>query len=281
MTARSVALPDGTLVPALGQGTWRMGDDEHRHADEVATLREGIERGLTLIDTAEMYGDGRSERLVGEAIAGKRDDVFLVTKIVPSHAGRPETIRRSCRDSLKRLGTDRIDLYLLHWRGGEALDVVVETFEALRGAGDIIRWGVSNFDRDDLDELLTLPGAPAIATDQVLYNPAARGIEFDLLPHCRERRIPVMAYSPIGQGGSLLRNRAIVAIAERHGATPAAVALAWALRRDDVIAIPKTGSVARLRDNARALDLTLDDDDLGRIDQAFPPPRSKHALEML
>ena len=278
---RTVVWPDGTEVPALGQGTWRMGDDDRTRSDEIRALREGLDRGLALIDTAEMYGDGRSERLVAEAIAGRRDEAFLVSKILPANARRPETIRRACQASLKRLGTDRIDLYLLHWRGGEDLAAVVETFEALREAGDVVRWGVSNFDADDLAELATLDHGTRLSTDQVLYNPQARAIEFDLLPYCRERQVPVMAYSPVGQGGDLLAQADVVAIARRHGVAPAAVALAWVLRSDGIIAIPKTGTVAHLRENVASLALTLEDEDLRRIDRAFPPPRSKRPLEML
>ncbi len=278
---RTITLPDGARVPILGQGTWRLGDDAGRRADEIRALREGLDRGLSLIDTAEMYGDGRSERLVGEAIAGRRDDAFLVSKIVPSNARRPDAIRRACRQSLLRLGTDRIDLYLLHWRGGEDLGTVVETFEALREAGDILRWGVSNFDVDDLAELDGFASGARVTTDQVLYNPEARGIEFDLLPACRERLLPVMAYSPVGQGGALLDHAALVAIARRHGVTPAAVALAWVLRSDGIIAIPKAGTVVHLRENVASLDLVLDGDDIERIDRAFPPPGSKRTLEML
>ncbi len=279
MTIPTIALADGARVPVLGQGTWNMGDGTD-HAEELAALREGIDRGLTLIDTAEMYGDGRSETLVGEAIAGRRDAVFLVSKVVPSNA-TPHGIRRSCAASLRRLRTDRLDLYLLHWRGGEALDAVVETFEALRAAGDIARWGVSNFDTDDVDELDTIPHGRAAATDQVLYNPEHRGIEFDLLPAARTRNMPIMAYSPIGQGGSLLRSATLRAIARRHDVTPAAIALAWCLRDGNVFAIPKAGTVAHVRDNAAAIGLTLTPDDLADLDTAFPPPTRKQPLAML
>ena len=278
---RLVALPDGEHVAALGQGTWRMGDDHRLRAEQIRSLREGLDHGLRLIDTAEMYGNGRSEQVVAEAIRGRRDDAFVVSKIVPANARRPEAIRRSCHESLRRLGTATIDLYLLHWRGGEDLDAAVDTFERLREAGDIRRWGVSNFDTDDLAELDRIDAGRGVATDHVLYNPAARGIEFDLLPHCRERRLPVMAYSPVGQGGDLLRHPDLVAIAGRHGVAVAAVALAWTLRSEGIIAIPKAGTVAHLRENLASLAVALDTDDLARIDRAFPPPRSKRPLEML
>ncbi|WP_029625351.1 aldo/keto reductase [Sphingomonas sp. PAMC 26605] len=275
---RQVSLPDGAMVPALGQGTWMMGEDRSKRSTEIAALREGIALGMTLIDTAEMYGEGESERLVGEAIAGFREQVFLVSKAYPQNAGRAR-LRASCEASLKRLGTDRLDLYLLHWRGSVPLAETVEAMEALRGAGLIARWGVSNLDTEDMEELVDA-GGEGCTTDQILYNLTRRGPEHALLPWLAERRIPIMAYSPVEQG-RLLENRALATIATRLGATPAQLALAWALRRDDVIAIPKAGSVAHVRDNRAALDLVLDPTTLAALDATFPPPRSRTPLAML
>ena len=265
-------------LPRLGLGTWNVGDSQAAAAREIEALRLGHELGMTLVDTAEMYGNGASERLVGDAIASYRDEVTLVTKVVPSHASRAG-IERACAGSLKRLGTDRIDLYLLHWRGGEQLDEVVETFERLCAKGDILSWGVSNFDTEDMEELAGI--SDGCAANQVLYNPAARGIDFDLIPYCEAHAIPVMAYSPVGQGGSLLRHRALAEIAARHDTSPAVVALAWALRQPGVVVIPKASDPAHVRENARAAALVLADEDLACIDRAFPPPRRKARLEML
>ncbi len=275
----TVQLPDGASVPSLGQGTWKMGDGRERAA-EIAALRLGLDLGLTLIDTAEMYGDGASESLVGEAIAGRRDEVFVVSKVLPSNATR-RGIPAACARSLKRLDCGRIDLYLLHWRGGEDLGDVVEAFERLRAAGDIARWGVSNFDVDDMEELAGLAMGGACAANQVLYNPQARGIEFDLLPWCVGRGIPVMAYSPVGQGGALLRNKALVEVAARHGVETAAIAIAWSLRKPGMISIPKAGDAAHVAENARALSVVLSEADLAAIDGAFAPPRRAQRLEML
>jgi len=277
---KTVRLPDGTLVPALGQGTWKMGERGGDRKVEAAALRLGLDLGLTLIDTAEMYADGGSEEVVADAIAGRRDEVFIVSKVYPHNATRRGT-EAACARSLKRLKTDRIDLYLLHWRGGTDVAETVDAFEALVRAGKILRWGVSNFDTDDMEEVAGLPGGAACATDQVLYNPQARGIEFDLLPWCAEHNVPVMAYSPVGQGGRLLRNAALNAVASRHGATPAQVAIAWAMRHPHVIAIPKAADAAHVRDNAAAAKLALTGADLAEIDAAFPPPRGKQSLEML
>jgi diketogulonate reductase-like aldo/keto reductase len=272
-------LPCGQRVAALGQGTWNIGDDARRRADEIAGLRRGIELGHTLIDTAEMYGDGRSEALVGEAIAGRRDEVFLVSKVYPHNASRT-AMPRSCEASLKRLGVETIDLYLLHWPGAVPLAETVEAFQALQRAGKIRHWGVSNFDVADLDELAAAPGGDAVASNQVLYNVSRRGIEFDLLPTARERGLMVMAYTPIEQG-RILEDAALRAVAERHGATAAQIALAWVIRRDGVVAIPRASSPAHVRDNARALDVTLSAHDLEEIDRAFPPPKKKRSLEMI
>ena len=271
---RMVRLPDGAAVPFIGQGTWRMGEGHRPAAAEVAALRLGLDLGMALIDTAEMYADGEAERVVGQAIAGRRDEAFLVSKVYPQNASR-RAMGRSCEASLQRLGTDRLDLYLLHWRGGVPLAETVEAFERLREQGKILRWGVSNFDVDDLEEL----GAAAI--DQVLYNPEARGIEFDLLPWCAERRAPVMAYSPVGQGGALLRHQALEAVAQRHAATPAQVAIAWSARLPGVISIPKSSDQGHVRANAAAAALELTAADLAEIDRAFPPPRRRAPLGML
>ncbi|MGA0596380.1 aldo/keto reductase [Enterovirga sp. CN4-39] len=275
----TLRLPSGESVPVLGQGTWMMAEGNGRRADEIAALRLGLDLGLTLVDTAEMYADGASETLVGEAIAGRRDEVFLVSKVLPSNAGRAAAIR-ACERSLARLRTDRIDLYLLHWRGGTPLSETLAAFETLARDGKIRHWGVSNFDPDDMAELEGLPGGDAVAANQVLYNLTRRGIEFDLLPGCRERGIAVMAYSPIEQG-RMLRHPALAKVAARHGATPAQVGLAWVLRQDGVMAIPKAGRPEHVRENRAALDLRLTADDLAELDRAFPPPARPQPLEML
>ena len=277
---RMVRLPDGTEVVALGQGTWRMGEGHRPRAEEADALRLGLDLGMTLIDTAEMYGEGGAEEVVGEAIAGRREQAFVVSKVYPHNASR-RGVAAACERSLRRLRTERIDLYLLHWRGGEPLAETVAGFEALRAAGKIGAWGVSNLDTDALTELRGLPGGAGCATDQVLYNPQARGIEFDLLPWCARHAMPVMAYSPVGQGGALLRTAAIGAVARRHAATPAQVAIAWALRQPGLIAIPKAADPAHVRDNAGAAALHLLAADLAEIDAAFPPPRRKQRLDML
>jgi len=274
-----VSLPGGASVPALGQGTWFMGEDRARRAQEVAAIRMGLDLGMTLVDTAEMYANGGAEEVVGEAIAGRRDEVFLVSKVLPSNASHRGAIA-ACERSLKRLRTDRIDLYLLHWRGSHPFAETLAAFETLRRDGRIGAWGVSNLDPSDLRELAALPGGDALATNQVLYNPARRGIEFDLLPWCRARAVPVMAYSPIEQG-RLLGHPAIAAIAKAHGATSAQVLLAWATRGGDVIAIPKSSNLAHVRDNRAAAGLALTDADLAAIDRAFPAPRKAKPLEML
>jgi diketogulonate reductase-like aldo/keto reductase len=244
----------------------------------VKALQAGIDLGLTLIDTAEMYADGVAEEVTGEAIAGRRDEVFLVSKVLPSHASHEQTVR-ACERSLKRLGTDRLDLYLLHWRGGYGLDDTISGFEALQKAGKIRHWGVSNFDIDDMEELLSL-GGKAVATNQVLYNLSRRGIEYDLLAWHERHRVPVMAYSPIEQG-RLANHRALQSVADAHGRTPAQVALAFVLARPNVIAIPKAGTVEHVRQNVEAADIVLSADDLAALDAAFPPPRRKSHLEMI
>jgi diketogulonate reductase-like aldo/keto reductase len=270
----------GVSVPVVGQGTWQLGDRPQRRKDEVATLQLGIDLGLTLIDTAEMYGDGASEELVAEAVAGRRDRVFIVTKVLPGNATSRKRIVAACERSLKRLRTDHIDLYLLHWRSGEDLPAVVETFGELVTAGKIRHWGVSNFDVDDLDELARLPGGAAVASNQVLYNVSRRGIEFDLLPAARTRGLNVMAYTPI-EPSRLLRNATLRGIAARHDATPLQIALAWVIRADGVVAIPRTGSPEHVRENAAAIDIELSARDIEEIDRAYPPPGKKRSLEMI
>jgi diketogulonate reductase-like aldo/keto reductase len=278
-TVPTIRLPDGTAVPVLGQGTWTIADRPARRASAIAALRAGLDVGLTLIDTAEMYGDGAAEELIGEAIAGRRDEAFLVSKVYPHNAGRRSAIE-ACERSLRRLGTDRLDLYLLHWRGSIPLAETVAAFERLRETGKIRAWGVSNFDRDDMEELLDEGGA-AVAVNQVLYNCLRRGIEFDLLPWQAQRGIPVMAYSPVEQG-RLTRDPVLAAIAARHpGATAAQVAIAFTLRRGGVIAIPQMASPEHISENRPAVDLTLTDQDLAEIDRAFPPPARKRPLEMI
>lgn len=275
---RTVRLPDGADVPALGQGTWMMGERVDRRSAEIAALRQGVALGMTLVDTAEMYGEGAAEELVGEAIAGIRDEVFLVSKAYPQNASR-ERLQRACEASLRRLGTDRLDLYLLHWRGSVPLAGTVEAMERLREDDLILRWGVSNLDVDDMDELVAA-GGEGCATDQVLYNLTRRGPETALLPWLRRRSIPTMAYSPVEQG-RLLGSAALKAVARRAGATPAQVALAWLLRADDVVAIPKASSIEHVRENRAAADLSLDDADLEALDRAFPRPARARPLEML
>jgi diketogulonate reductase-like aldo/keto reductase len=278
-TMKTVTLPAGERVPAIGQGTWNIGDDLKTRAEEIAALRLGIDLGATLIDTAEMYGEGRAELLVGEAIAGRRDEVFLVSKVYPHNASRRGAIA-ACERSLARLKTDRIDLYLLHWRGDVPLGETLEAFAALRKAGKVRHYGVSNLDLADMQELWALPGGAGVATDQLLYNLTRRGIEWDLLPWLRERRVPVMAYSPVEQG-KLLRNPKLVDFARRHGTTPARVALAWLLANDDVIVIPKTGHRERVRENMLAAGDRLTPQQLQELDRLFPPPDSAQPLQML
>ena len=273
-----IRFPDGTQVPVLGQGTWMMAEQPARRADELAALRAGIELGLTLIDTAEMYADGESERLVGEAIRGLREQVFLVSKAYPQNASR-QLLPQACEASLKRLGTDRLDLYLLHWRGRVPLAETVEAMENLVAAGKIRRWGVSNLDTTDLQELVAAGGA-ACATDQVLYNLTRRGPEYDLLPWLAGRGIPVMAYSPVEQG-RLLGNSQLREVAAGLGAAPAQVALAWVLRHGHVMAIPRAGRVAHVQENRAAAELHLSASELAALDAAFPRPSKRQPLEML
>ena len=263
----------------LGLGTWRMGENAQRRDDELDALRLGLELGMALLDTAEMYGDGKAEELVGEAVRGRRDEVFLVSKVLPRNAGTDATVR-ACEASLRRLGTDRLDLYLLHWRGSTPLEETLEGFTKLVDAGKVRHWGVSNFERADMDELVELPGGEAVATDQVLYNLSRRNVECDLLPWCQDRRLPVMAYSPIEQG-RLLGHPSLQVVGGRHDATPAQVALAWVLRQDGVLTIPKAGTLGHVRENFAALEIELTQDDLDELDAAFPPPKEPQPLEML
>jgi len=266
-------------VPAIGQGTWNMGERPSEARSEIESLRAGLDLGMTLIDTAEMYADGGAEKIVGEAIRGRRDEVFLVSKVYPWNASRTGTIE-ACERSLSRLGTDRIDLYLLHWRGDHPLADTVQAFEELKASGKIGAWGVSNFDTDDMEELLTVPAGGNVAANQVLYNLSRRGVEYDLLPWCQERRIPIMAYSPIEQG-RILHHPELIRVAKAYQATPAQVALAFLLERDGVIVIPKTSNAARAAENRDAVSLDITDEDWAALDAAFPPPARKRPLEML
>ena len=279
MTVKTVALPSGEQVPAFGLGTWNIGDSKARRAEEIATLRLGLDLGAKLIDTAEMYGDGRSEELVGEAIAGRRDEVFLVTKVYPHNATR-KGVPAACERSLKRLKTDRIDLYLLHWRGSVSLAETIEAFLALQKAGEIRHFGASNLDLSDMKEWCQAPGGAALAANQLLYNLARRGIEWDLLPWLQDKRVPVMAYSPIEQA-RLLKDPKLAGFAKRHGMAPAQAALAWLLSKEGVIAIPKTGSRKRLRENLGALEKPLDAAQLAELDRLFAPPAGAQPLDML
>jgi diketogulonate reductase-like aldo/keto reductase len=277
---KTLALPSGREIPVLGQGTWRMAEDPKKRAQEIEALRHGLDLGMTLIDTAEMYGEGAAEELVGEAIAGRRDEVFLVSKVYPHNATR-NGAPKACERSLRRLGTDHLDLYLLHWRESTPVEETLEAFQSLKVAGKILEYGVSNFDTDDMEEAFALPGGDEIATDQVLYNLKQRGIEWDLLPWCRERGLPITAYSPVGHSPrtqkTLLAHTTLRTIAARHGATPVQIALAWVLRQE-VVAIPKASNPKHVRENRATLDLVLTATDLREIDAAFPPPRRKVPL---
>ena len=276
---RTTTLASGERIPVLGVGTWRLAEQPEARREETDALRLGIDLGMTLIDTAEMYADGATEELVGEAIEGRRDEVFLVSKVLPSNGGATATVR-ACEGSLRRLRTDRLDLYLLHWRGSTPLGETVDAFSRLVGDGKVRRWGVSNFDTSDMEELADLPAGGAVATDHVVYSLAHRGIEHGLLPYCLARGIPLMAYSPLDQG-RLLGDPVVQTVAGRHGTSSAQVALAWVLRHDGVIAIPKAGTPEHVRENHRALDLELTDEDMADLDQAFPPPAERRPLEIL
>ena len=284
---RTVVLSDGKRVPVLGQGTWRMGESKSEYGEEVAALRLGIELGMTLIDTAEMYGEGGAEKVVADAIEGRRDRVFIVAKVYPHNASHAQ-LPKACERSLKRLRIETIDLYLLHWREKTPpLEETVATFEKLRTAGKIKRWGVSNFDVDDMDELFAIENGRNFATNQVLYNLENREIEFDLLPFLTSNikpqtsYIPIMAYSPVGHGRGLLDSATLKKIAKRHAATTAQIALAWVLRQPGVIAIPKASDKTHVREDARSIDIKLTKEDLADLDQEFPRPKSKQPLPML
>src|SRR5215470_8095848 len=276
---KTVTLPSGERVPALGQGTWQMAGDRGRRAEEIATLRLGLDLGLTLIDTAEMYGEGAVEELIGEAIAGRRDETFLVSKIYPHNASRQGAVA-ACERSLKRLKTDRLDLYLLHWRGSVPLAETIQAFAALQKAGKVRHYGVSNFDAGDMEALWGVAGGAATATNQVLYNLVRRNPEPELLPWCRKHRVPLMAYSPIEQS-RLARNAKLTEFAGRHGCTPTQAALAWLLSKDDIIVIPKTGRRDRLKENLGAFDHPLSAAQLAELDRLFPPPKGPQPLEMI
>ena len=281
---RRFHLTSGQPVARLGQGAWAIGDERARRADEIAALRLGLDLGLALIDTAELYGSGRSEELIAEAIAGRRAEVFLVSKVLPGNATKRGTID-ACKKSLQRLKTDYLDLYLLHWRESKPLEPTLEAFVSLQREGSIRDYGVSNFDVDDMEEAAAIAGGDGIAANQVLYNLNDRGVEFDLVPWCRERGVTVMAYTPLGNSGkrmqAILGNKALRSIAAHHRSTPAQIALAWLLRNDHVVAIPKAGTPGHVRENRAALDLRLTAEDLREIDAAFPPARRKSPLAML
>jgi len=275
MTMRFLELQGGDKIPVLGLGTWMMGERARDAAGEVKALKLGLDLGITLIDTAEMYGNGGAEEIVRDAIAARRDQIFLVSKVLPQNASRAGTVK-ACEASLKRLGTDRLDLYLLHWAGSHPLEDTIEGFERLKNAGKILRWGVSNFDLAEIEPL----GASAVASNQVLYNLARRGIEFDLLPWCRARGIPIMAYSPIEQG-RILGNKALVALARSRGCSAAQLALAWVLQQEGVVTIPKASNLAHVRENRAALDIVLSEAECSALDKAYPAPKKPTALAML
>ena len=280
----SVAFATDLTLPAIGLGTWYMGENAGQRQQEIAALQAGLECGLTVIDTAEMYADGRAERVVGEALQGRRDRAWLVSKFYPWNAGAVDAIA-ACERSLKRLKTDYLDLYLLHWRGNIPLEETIRAMEELQQQGKICRWGVSNFDTDDMQELWQEPGGGACAANQVLYHLASRGIEYDLLPACHKRQLPVMAYCPLAQAGRLRRDvmahPTLTHIAQQQGISVAQVMLAWVIRQPGVMAIPKASSISHVRENAAALTVTLDDEQLKLIDRAFPLPQSKQPLDVV
>ncbi|WP_440116918.1 aldo/keto reductase [Paenibacillus sp. QZ-Y1] len=281
---RTIQLPDGTTLPAIGQGTWYMGEKKSSRAEEVRALRSGIDLGMTVIDTAEMYAEGGAEEVTGEAISDCRDDVFLVSKVYPHHADHKQMVT-ACERSLSRLGTDRLDLYLLHWRGGVPLEETVQALEQLKQSGKILRWGVSNLNTRDMEELWNIPGGKHCMVNQVLYHAASRGIEHDLLPWMRERHVPVMAYCPLAQGGrlrtELLEHSVIREIAHDRGISTSQIALSWVIRDGDVLAIPKAVQLDHVADNAAAMDVILTDDELTRLNEAFPTPEGKVPLDIV
>ena len=278
-TMKMLRLPSGKPIHLLGQGTWGMGQHHSKRKDEVAALRLGLDLGMGLIDTAEMYGEGGAEKVVGEAIDGRRDEVFIVTKVYPHNANRTGAVA-ACERSLKRLKTDYVDLYLLHWIGSVPVAETLEAFERLKSDDKILEYGISNFDKRDIEKAFVLPGGNQIATDQVLYNLQRRGIERDLLPWCREHGMPIMAYSPIEQG-RILKDKQLKLVAARHNVTPAQVALAWVLKQEGIVAIPKASNPSHVQENRASLDVELTDEDFAELDRAFPPPRKKVPLEMI
>ncbi|TSB47623.1 aldo/keto reductase [Alkalicoccobacillus porphyridii] len=282
--AMQVTLKDGTALPSIGQGTWYMGEDSSRKREEIKALQLGLDLGLEVIDTAEMYGEGLAEEVVGEAIKDRRDQAFLVSKVYPHNAGRPEIVT-SCENSLKRLQTDYLDLYLLHWRGGVPLSETVEGLEVLKSEGKIKRWGISNFDVSDMEELWSLPSGDQAQLNQVLYHLGSRGIEYDLIPWQKENQVPVMAYSPIAHGGKerqrLLENKQLKEVAEEYGVTPLQMALAWTIRTGQVLSIPKAVQEQHVRQNAEAMAIELSQQALDQLDSAFPPPTSKQPLDII
>lgn len=281
---RKVILPDGTKVSALGQGTWYMGENYSKKNEEIKSLKLGLELGMNLIDTAEMYGDGLSEELVGEVINDVRKDVFLISKVYPHNAGL-NSISKACENSLKRLKTDYLDLYLLHWRGGIPLEETIEGMERLKKEGKILRWGVSNFDTDDMEELFNKSMGENCAVNEVLYHLGSRGIEFDLLPWQRNNNIPTIAYCPLAQGGSLerniLRNEILNEIAKEHNVKSLQIALAWTIRENDVISIPKASTVDHVIENAKATSITLSSKDIERLEKVFQKPNRKMSLDIV
>lgn len=276
---RMTSLPDGTLIPVIGQGTWEIGDDPKKADAEQAALSRGLDLGLSLIDTAELYGNGKSERLVGEVIKGRRDEVFLVSKVKPENAGEM-SMMLACEKSLERLGVDRLDLYLLHWESRHPMEEIIAGFEELVDEGMIARWGVSNLDIKALTRMEEIDGADRCQTNQVLYHLGSRGVEYDMLPFLRERDMPMMAYSPLGRGG-LLEHPALRAVADRHATEPAQIALAALLRQEDVVLIPKASTVAHVEANAEALDIRLDEEDFAVLDHAFLPPTKPEPLDII
>lgn len=275
---RNAKLKSGQSMPVFGLGTWRMGERAGSRKDEADVLRYGLDRGITLVDTAEMYGEGGAEEVVADATAGRRDSVFIVSKVYPHNASR-QGVKQACERSLKRLKTDRIDVYLLHWRGNIPLAETVAGFEELRKAGKILSWGVSNLGVEDLNELKAIPGGENCTTDQVLYNLQERGLEFDLVPLCRQRQIPLMAYSPLFKG-ELKGKKALAEVATRHGRSPAQIALAWLLRNPDVVVIPKTAKKERVDENLAAIEIQLSAEDIAMLDKSFPPPKKATPLAM-
>lgn len=276
---KTVRFADGTEVPALGQGTWHMGERGSDRGAEADALRAGIDLGMTVIDTAEMYASGGAEEVVADAVRGRREEVFLVSKVLPHNASRRGTVA-ACEASLRRMGIETIDLYLLHWPGSHPLEDTIDAFERLAADGKIRRFGVSNFDTEEMNEFWSTAGGPACQTNQILYNLSRRGPEYDLIPWCGGHDVPIMAYSPLEQG-RLARNQALGAVARRHGVTPLQIALAWTLRGDGVLSIPKAGVIEHVRQNRAAADIDLSPDDIAALDAAFPPPTKRRSLEIL